>query len=146
MLSGSRAFSGKIHRPFLAHVFPHLAARISWRRLEAKVGIFKNKKVHKHLQLWPLGSHRRRLAVRFGTSKGSKISQIWLQYIRGISHRDPIERRKKKKDVWRKDHLYYFNRVYFLRNPRGKTYTSVGCNIPFTTVNVINWKVEPSFQ
>ena len=28
-VSGSRAFSSKIHRPFLAHVFPHLAARIS---------------------------------------------------------------------------------------------------------------------
>ena len=42
-----------------------------WRRLEHS----KNKKVHKHLHLWPLGPHRRRLAVRAGTSKGSTISQ-----------------------------------------------------------------------
>ena len=44
--SGNRAFSGKIHRPFLAHVVPPLAARISRRRLVAKVGTFENKKVH----------------------------------------------------------------------------------------------------
>ena len=75
MLRGSQAFSGKIHRPFLDHVVPHLAARISRRRLVAKVGTFENKKVHKHLRLWPLGSHRRRLAVRSVTSKGSTISQ-----------------------------------------------------------------------
>ena len=49
--------------------------RISRRRLVAKVGTFEKKKVHKHLHLWPLGPHRRRLAVRFGTSKGSTISQ-----------------------------------------------------------------------
>ena len=73
-VSGSRAFSGKIHRPFLVHVVPPLAARISWRRLVAKVGTLENK-VHKHLHLWPLGPHRRRLAVRSGTSKGSTISQ-----------------------------------------------------------------------
>ena len=42
--------------------------RISWRRLVAKVGTFENKKVHKHLHLWPLGPHRRSLAVRCGTS------------------------------------------------------------------------------
>ena len=71
----SRAFSGKIHRSFLAHVVPLLAARISWRRLVAKVGTFENKKVHKHLHLWPVGPHRRRQAVRSGTSKGSTISQ-----------------------------------------------------------------------
>ena len=41
----------------------------------AKVGTFENKKVHKHLHLWPLGPHRRRLAVTAGTSKGSTISQ-----------------------------------------------------------------------
>ena len=75
MLRGSRAFSGKIHRPFLAHVVPPLAARISRRRQVAKVGTFENKKVHKHLQLWPTGLHRRRLAVRSGTSKDSTISQ-----------------------------------------------------------------------
>ena len=75
MLSGSRAFSGKINGPFLAHVVPRLAARISWRRLVAKVGTFENKKVRKHLHLWPLGPHTRREAVRFGTSKGSTISQ-----------------------------------------------------------------------
>ena len=73
MLRGSRAFWGKIHRSFLAHVVPPLAAGISWRRLVAKVGTFENKKVHKHLHLWPLGRHRRRLAVRSGTSKGSTI-------------------------------------------------------------------------
>ena len=75
MLRGSRAFSGRIHCPFLAHVIPPLAARISWRRPVAKVGTFENKKVHKHLHLWPLGPHIRRLAVRSGTSKGSTISQ-----------------------------------------------------------------------
>ena len=75
MLRGSRAFSGKIHRPFLAHVVPPLAARISLRRLVTKVGTFENKKVHKHLHLWPLGPHRRRLAVRYGTSKCSTIGQ-----------------------------------------------------------------------
>ena len=67
--------TGKIHRSFLVHVVPPLAARISWRRLVVKVGTFENKKVHKHLHLWPLGPHRRRLAVRSGTSKGSTISQ-----------------------------------------------------------------------
>ena len=75
MLRGSRAFSGKIHRPILAHVVPPLAVGISWRLLMAKVGTFENKKVHKHPHLWPLGPHRRRLAVRAGTSKGSTISQ-----------------------------------------------------------------------
>ena len=69
MLRGSRAFSGKIHRPFLAH------ARISRRRLVAKVGTFENKTILKNLHLWPLGPHRRRLAVRSGTYKGSTISQ-----------------------------------------------------------------------
>ena len=48
---------------------------ISWRRLVAKVGTFEKKKVHKHLHLWRLGPHRRRLSVRSGTSKGSTISQ-----------------------------------------------------------------------
>ena len=38
MLRGSRVFSGKIYRPFLAHVVPPLAARISRRRLVTKVG------------------------------------------------------------------------------------------------------------
>ena len=71
MLRGSRAFSGKINRPFLAHVVPLLAARISRRRLVAKVGTFKSK----HLHLWPLGPDRRRLGLRAGTSKGSTISQ-----------------------------------------------------------------------
>ena len=75
MLHGSRAFSGKIRHPFLAHVVPPLAATISRRRLVAKVETFENKNVHKHLHLWPLGPHRRRLAVRAGTSKGSTISQ-----------------------------------------------------------------------
>ena len=63
--------SSAISRPFTST----LAARVSWRRLVAKVGTFENKKVHKHLHLWPLGPHRRRLAVRSGTSKGSTISQ-----------------------------------------------------------------------
>ena len=75
MLRRSRAFSGKIHRPFFAYVVPPLSAGITRRRLVAKVGTFENKKVHKHLHLWPLGPLRRRLAVRSGTSKGSKISQ-----------------------------------------------------------------------
>ena len=75
-LRWSRAFSGKIYRPFLAHVVPSLVARISWRRLVAKVGAIENKKVHKHLRLCPpLGLHRRRLAVRSRMSKGSTISQ-----------------------------------------------------------------------
>ena len=51
--------------------------RISRRRLVAKVGTFENKKVHKYLHLWPLGPHRRRLAVRSGTSKGSTISSAF---------------------------------------------------------------------
>ena len=75
MLCGSRAFSGKIHWPFIAHVVPSFPARISCRLPVAKVGTFENKKVHKHLHLWPLGPHRRRLAVRSETSKGSTISQ-----------------------------------------------------------------------
>ena len=41
----------------------------------AKGGTFENKKVHKHLHVWPLGPHRRRLAVRAETSKGSTISK-----------------------------------------------------------------------
>ena len=40
-LKGSRVFSGRIHRPFLAHVVPPLTARISRRRLVAKVGTFE---------------------------------------------------------------------------------------------------------
>ena len=68
-------FQAKIHRPFLDRVVPTLASGISRRRLVAKVGTFENKKVHKHLHLWPLGPRRRRLAVRSGTSKGSTISQ-----------------------------------------------------------------------
>ena len=52
-----------------------LAARISRRRPVTKVGTLENKKVHKHLHLWPLEPHRRRLAVRAGTSKGSTVSQ-----------------------------------------------------------------------
>ena len=74
--------SGKIHRPFLAHVVPPLAARIPRRRLMAKAGAFENKRVHKHLHLWPLGPHRGRLAVRSGTSKSSTIS-IRRQCFRG---------------------------------------------------------------
>ena len=42
-----------------------------WRKLEHS----KNKKVHKHLHLWLLEPHRRRLAVRSRTSKGSTKSQ-----------------------------------------------------------------------
>ena len=37
--------SGKIHRPFLAHIVPPLATRISGRRLVMKVGTSKNNKV-----------------------------------------------------------------------------------------------------
>ena len=85
MLRGSRPFSGKIHRPFLVHVVPPLAARICLRRLVAKVGTFENKKVRKHLQLWPLGPHRRRIAVRSGTSKGSTISQYGCSTFRALA-------------------------------------------------------------
>ena len=99
MLRGSRAFSGKIHRPLLAHVVPTLVARISWRRLVAKVGTFENKKVHKHLHLWPLGPHRRRLAVRSGTSKGSTISHYGCSTFGSISHRGTIERKRRKRTV-----------------------------------------------
>ena len=66
-----RQISSAISRP----CSPPLAARISWRRQVAKGGKFENKKVHKRLHLWPLGPHRRRLAVISGTSKGSTISQ-----------------------------------------------------------------------
>ena len=41
----------------------------------ANVGTFENKKVHKHLHLWPLGPRIRKLAVRAETSKGSTINQ-----------------------------------------------------------------------
>ena len=85
MLRGSREFSGKIHRPFLADVGPPLAARISLRRLVVKVGTFENEKVHKHLRLWPLGPHRRRLAVRSGMSKGSTISQYGCSTFRALA-------------------------------------------------------------
>ena len=68
-------FQTKFIGPFLAHVVPPLAAGISWRRLVAKVWTFENKKVHKHLHLWPLGPHGRGLAVTAGTSKVSTISQ-----------------------------------------------------------------------
>ena len=67
MLHGSRAF--------LTYVVLPLAARISWRQLVAEVGTLENKKIHKHLHLWPLGPHRRRLAVRSETSKGSTVSR-----------------------------------------------------------------------
>ena len=84
MLRGSQAFSGQNSSAIFSPMYFHL-----WRKLEHS----KNKKVHKHLHLWPLGPHRRRLAVRSGTSKGSTISQ----YIRGISHRGPIERRRRRR-------------------------------------------------
>ena len=98
MLRGSRAFSGKIHRPFLAHVVPSLAARISWRRLVAKVGTFENKKVHNHLHLWPLGPHRRRLAVRAGTSKSSTISRYGCSTFGALATEGPVERRRRRKE------------------------------------------------
>jgi hypothetical protein len=75
MLRGSRAFSGKIHQSFLAHLVPPLPAMISQRRLVAKVGTSKSKKVYIYFHLIQLGSRRRRLVVRGGTSKGSTISQ-----------------------------------------------------------------------
>ena len=37
--------SGEIHRPFLAHIVPPLATRISGGRLVVKVGTSKNNKV-----------------------------------------------------------------------------------------------------
>ena len=79
--------------------------------LLGSLGTFENKKVHKHLHLWPLGPHRRRLEIRAGTSEGSTINQIWLQYIRGISHRGPIEGRRiwpsslQKAEILTKVHL-----------------------------------------
>ena len=96
MLRGSRAFSGKIYRPFLAHVVPPLAARISRRRLVAKVGTFENKRVHKHLHLWPLGPHRRRIAVRSGRSKGSTISQYGCSTFGALATEAPIVRRGRR--------------------------------------------------
>jgi hypothetical protein len=57
-----------------------------------KVGTSKNK----GLYIVPPPSLRR-LVVTVGTSKGSTIS-LWLQYIRGISYRGPIERKKEKKE------------------------------------------------
>jgi hypothetical protein len=85
--------SGKIHRPFLAHIVPPLATRISRKRLVVKGGTPKNKGLYIEFHLWLRGSLWRRLAVRVGTSKGGAIS-LWLQYIRGISYRGPTERRR----------------------------------------------------
>ena len=95
MLRGSRAFSGKIHQPFLAHVVPPLAAVVSRRRPVTKVGTFENKNVHKLLRLWPLGLHRRRLVVRSGTSKGSTISQYGCSTFEALATR-PNSKKKKK--------------------------------------------------
>ena len=99
MLRGSRAFSGKIHRPFLAHVVPPLATRISWRWLVAKVGTFKNKKVHKHLHLWPLGPHRQRLVVRSGTSKGSTINQYGCSTFGALATKDQEKEEEEMKPL-----------------------------------------------
>ena len=95
MLRGSRAFSGKIHRPFLAHVVPPLAARISQRQLVAKVGTFENKKVHKH-HLWLLGPHRRRLALRAEMSKGSTVSQYGCRTFGALATEHNRKKKKKK--------------------------------------------------
>jgi hypothetical protein len=40
--------SGKIHRPFLAHIVPPLATRISRRRLVVRVGMSKGSKISQH--------------------------------------------------------------------------------------------------
>ena len=43
MLRGSRAFSGKIHRPFLAQVVPPFTTRgLWWRHLAVQVGTTKD--------------------------------------------------------------------------------------------------------
>ena len=42
MLRGSRAFSGKINRPFLAKVVPPFATRVSGRHLAVQVGTTKD--------------------------------------------------------------------------------------------------------
>ena len=60
----------------------------------AKVGTFENKKVRGHLRLCPLGPHRRRLAVRSGTSKGSTISRMAAVH---LGHWPSRPNRKKKK-------------------------------------------------
>ena len=65
--------SGKIHRPFLAHIVPPLATRISGRRLVVKVGTSKIRFISTSDCQVLLG---RRLVVRVGTSKGSTISHM----------------------------------------------------------------------
>ena len=43
MLSGSRAFSGEIHLPFLAQVFPPFPTKdLWWRHLAVQVGTTKD--------------------------------------------------------------------------------------------------------
>ena len=42
MLHGGRAFSGKIHRPFLAQVVPPFTTRVWWRYLAVQVGMTKD--------------------------------------------------------------------------------------------------------
>jgi hypothetical protein len=69
--------SGKIRRPFLAHIVPPLAARNYGRRLVVKVGTSKIRLIRTHNYSSTSGCEDllRRLAVRVGTSKGSTISQ-----------------------------------------------------------------------
>ena len=86
-------FQAKFIGHFSPMVVPPFAARISPRRLVAKVGTFENKKVRKHLHLWPLGSHRRRLAVTAGMFKGSTISQYGCSTFRALATEGPIETR-----------------------------------------------------
>ena len=64
---------GHFQAKFIGHFSPMYFHFWLLRSLESWK--FENRKVHKHLHLWLLRPHRRRLAVRSGTSKGSTISQ-----------------------------------------------------------------------
>ena len=63
MLRGSRAFSGKIHRPFLAQVVPPFATRVLWwRQLTVQVrmtkdqGLYNKPSVAVHLRTLAAGT------------------------------------------------------------------------------------------
>jgi hypothetical protein len=87
--------SGKIHRPFLAHIVPPLATRVSRWRLVVKVGT--SGKVYIYSSTSDCEDLSRRLVVRVGTSKGSTISQHGCSTSGALSTRALQKERKKER-------------------------------------------------
>ena len=71
MLRGSWAFSGKIHRPFLAQVVPSFTTRVWWKHLAVQVGTTKDQDLY----------NKPSAAVHPGALAAGTLPQYSLSYI-----------------------------------------------------------------